>query len=126
MGPITMSETADGRHVLELLDHRQIYTMLCKTIEDYCASRRIDFEQHGSHGLYYDLFYPSKFRGQKFMLDASVEDRDDPRRNERGYVVLRPPTHHYNNPKRLGSLNILSDVDASRQLDILLGIDQGA
>lgn len=128
-----MSVEADGRHLLELLSPADYYCLLKKTIQDYLVARLtggsnrvISYEHHDGHGLYYEVDVLIGGKRRKFMIDPTPEEKDDPRRDERGYIVVRPESHAYWAPARIGSLNILADEDAVRQLDILLGLDDGA
>jgi len=94
---------------------RQEEKLLSQSVYDYCASRRLRYEEHDSHGTYFDVWIV----GQKFMFDCSPEDQPRPYPN--GLVVVRNSTHHYDNPTRVGAANMLT-AEGPAMMDDILGV----
>lgn len=94
---------------------RQESKRLSDSVYDYCASRQLRCEEHNGHGLYFDVW----IAGQRLMFDCSPEDQASPYPG--GLVVVRNSTHGYNNPTRIGAVNMLS-AEGPALMDDLLGV----
>lgn len=109
---------ATGKEVVLLLGLREQYDLIVKTMKAYFDSRRLDdYEEHGSHGLYYDVIV----NGRKYMFDLSPEDCPRAER-EPGFLVIRDPyKHSWESPARIGAVNIF-DEGAEAKIDGIIGI----
>jgi len=96
---------------------RQLSKGVSTIIYDYCTSRALKYEEHNSHGLWFDVWNGDR----RLMFDASPED--EPRKiRYSGIVVVRDSTNGWDDMPKLGTVLILEE-GAAAVLDEMLKVE---